>query len=32
VQYHPEAAPGPNDASYFFQQFANLIDESRRRA
>jgi carbamoyl-phosphate synthase small subunit len=29
VQYHPEAAPGPNDASYFFQQFSKLIDESR---
>lgn len=29
VQYHPEAAPGPNDASYFFQEFANLIDQSR---
>lgn len=29
VQYHPEAAPGPNDASYFFQQFAKLIDDSR---
>ncbi|MEP7078563.1 MAG: glutamine-hydrolyzing carbamoyl-phosphate synthase small subunit [Chthoniobacterales bacterium] len=27
VQYHPEAAPGPHDASYFFSQFANLIDE-----
>ena len=26
VQYHPEAAPGPHDATYFFQQFANLID------
>jgi carbamoyl-phosphate synthase small subunit len=26
VQYHPEAAPGPNDASYFFEQFAELID------
>lgn len=26
VQYHPEAAPGPNDASYFFEQFASLID------
>ncbi len=25
VQYHPEAAPGPHDASYFFQQFADLI-------
>ena len=29
VQYHPEAAPGPNDASYFFEEFANLIDQSR---
>jgi len=29
VQYHPEAAPGPNDASYFFGQFAKLIEESR---
>jgi carbamoyl-phosphate synthase small subunit len=27
VQYHPEAAPGPHDASYFFDQFAELIDE-----
>ena len=29
VQYHPEAAPGPNDASYFFEQFAKLIETSR---
>lgn len=29
VQYHPEAAPGPNDAGYFFSQFAELIDHSR---
>ena len=28
VQYHPEAAPGPHDAEYFFDQFAKLIDES----
>jgi len=27
VQYHPEAAPGPHDASYFFQQFADLIEK-----
>jgi carbamoyl-phosphate synthase small subunit len=26
VQYHPEAAPGPHDASYFFEQFADLIE------
>jgi carbamoyl-phosphate synthase small subunit len=29
VQYHPEAAPGPNDASYFFNQFSDLIDSTR---
>jgi carbamoyl-phosphate synthase small subunit len=29
VQYHPEAAPGPHDASYFFDQFADLIEEGR---
>jgi carbamoyl-phosphate synthase small subunit len=29
VQYHPEAAPGPHDASYFFQEFAALIDASK---
>ena len=29
VQYHPEAAPGPNDATYFFAEFAELIDQSR---
>src|SRR5688572_18178139 len=27
VQYHPEAAPGPNDASYFFGQFSKLIED-----
>ena len=26
VQYHPEAAPGPHDAGYFFSQFADLIE------
>jgi carbamoyl-phosphate synthase small subunit len=29
VQYHPEAAPGPNDATYFFREFASLIDATR---
>lgn len=29
VQYHPEAAPGPNDAKYFFAEFAKLIDQTR---
>ena len=27
VQYHPEAAPGPHDASYFFKEFSDLIDQ-----
>jgi carbamoyl-phosphate synthase small subunit len=25
VQYHPEAAPGPHDASYLFEDFATLM-------
>jgi carbamoyl-phosphate synthase small subunit len=29
VQYHPEAAPGPHDASYFFEEFAELIDTTK---
>jgi carbamoyl-phosphate synthase small subunit len=29
VQYHPEAAPGPNDASYFFGEFAAMIDAQK---
>lgn len=29
VQYHPEAAPGPHDATYFFDQFADLIEQGR---
>jgi carbamoyl-phosphate synthase small subunit len=29
VQYHPEASPGPRDASYFFDQFAKTVDESK---
>ena len=28
VQYHPEAAPGPHDAGYFFSQFAELIEKT----
>ena len=27
VQYHPEAAPGPNDAKYLFAQFKDLIQQ-----
>ena len=29
VQYHPEAAPGPHDATYFFREFSSLIDEAK---
>jgi carbamoyl-phosphate synthase small subunit len=25
VQYHPEASPGPHDASYLFQRFIELM-------
>ena len=28
VQYHPEAAPGPNDAGYLFDEFIRLIDQN----
>jgi len=31
VQYHPEAAPGPHDAAYFFQQFSDLLDAAGKR-
>ena len=27
LQYHPEAAPGPHDARYFFRRFMDLMDE-----
>ena len=27
VQYHPEAGPGPHDARYLFDLFADLIDD-----
>ena len=30
VQYHPEAAPGPHDASYFFAQFSDLIEKEKQ--
>ncbi|OYN80828.1 glutamine-hydrolyzing carbamoyl-phosphate synthase small subunit [Mycolicibacterium sphagni] len=30
VQYHPEAAAGPHDANYLFDQFVDLMDEGKR--
>jgi carbamoyl-phosphate synthase small subunit len=28
VQYHPEAAPGPHDSSYLFQDFRDLMESA----
>ncbi|MBO7743914.1 glutamine-hydrolyzing carbamoyl-phosphate synthase small subunit [Paenibacillus sp. MWE-103] len=30
VQYHPEAAPGPYDSSYLFDQFLDMIRTTKR--
>jgi carbamoyl-phosphate synthase small subunit len=30
VQYHPEAAPGPHDASRLFEEFLGAVHERRR--
>jgi carbamoyl-phosphate synthase small subunit len=29
VQYHPEASPGPHDASYLFERFAGMCRDAR---
>lgn len=29
VQYHPEASPGPHDASYLFPRFRKMIEKSK---
>ena len=29
VQYHPEAAPGPHDSRYLFDDFVKLMEEAR---
>ena len=31
VQYHPEAAPGPHDADYLFDEFIHLMEEGKER-
>ena len=31
VQYHPEAAPGPHDSYYLFDEFIQLMKEDKRR-
>ncbi|RJP24497.1 MAG: carbamoyl-phosphate synthase small subunit [Candidatus Abyssobacteria bacterium SURF_5] len=30
VQYHPEASPGPHDASYLFDRFIEAMENNRR--
>ncbi|HVT44873.1 MAG TPA: glutamine-hydrolyzing carbamoyl-phosphate synthase small subunit [Thermoanaerobaculia bacterium] len=32
VQYHPEAAPGPHDSFYLFDEFLAMIDQFRGRS
>ncbi len=29
VQYHPESAPGPQDSAYLFDEFINIMNESK---
>jgi carbamoyl-phosphate synthase small subunit len=29
VQYHPEASPGPHDASYLFERFIRLMEKTK---
>ncbi|MFZ0708442.1 MAG: glutamine-hydrolyzing carbamoyl-phosphate synthase small subunit [Terrimicrobiaceae bacterium] len=31
VQYHPEASPGPHDASYFFADFAKEVEAAGKK-
>ena len=28
VQYHPESAPGPQDSTYLFDQFLDMMKEA----
>ncbi|HET8886531.1 MAG TPA: glutamine-hydrolyzing carbamoyl-phosphate synthase small subunit [Salinimicrobium sp.] len=30
IQYHPEASPGPHDASYLFDEFVEMIKEHKQ--
>ncbi|MDR0535439.1 MAG: glutamine-hydrolyzing carbamoyl-phosphate synthase small subunit [Puniceicoccales bacterium] len=32
VQYHPEAGPGPNDATALFEKFRQMLDARREKA
>ena len=30
IQYHPEAAPGPRDARYLFEQFIEMMEQNKK--
>ena len=32
VQYHPEAAPGPDDSTYLFEEFMKLLNKETNKA
>ena len=32
VQYHPEAAPGPHDSRYLFDEFVSLMEQGKEEA
>jgi carbamoyl-phosphate synthase small subunit len=32
VQYHPEASPGPHDATYLFERFVHLMEKEASRS
>ncbi len=32
IQYHPESAPGPQDARYLFEEFIKMMEKGRRPA
>ena len=32
VQYHPESSPGPQDSTYLFDKFINILEEAKRNA
>ena len=32
VQYHPESSPGPQDSTYLFDKFINILEEAKQNA
>ena len=32
VQYHPESAPGPQDSTYLFKRFIDLMEGEKKHA